>query len=178
MLALLNEKTNARNKFWELFPQYKIPKEYKKLYDADKSTGKADSSVLMWTIALLVEKKDNPYKERDKEAKKLLIEDDFVGGKVNWNKLENAIKFWIEGNMTVVDKYLMDLQDKLEERREFLLKEKYTIDNAKELDTLFINTDKLVMQYEAMRNKIEAEGQDKGAAKGGRVESLSESGTI
>ena len=79
--------------------------------------------------------------------------------------------------MDVMDKYLYDLEMKLEERRAMLFKEKYSMENAKDLDVLFINTEKLISQYEAIRNKIDS-NKNSGVAKGGRSESAIEKGDL
>ena len=44
MLSNLNIEKNRIPNFWKLYPQYKIPKEYKKLFNVDKTKDKSKSS--------------------------------------------------------------------------------------------------------------------------------------
>ena len=61
--------------FWELNPELKYPEEFAKIYEADKSKKKVDSSKIMNAIYLLLHKDSRYYDLPEKERRTLIIKD-------------------------------------------------------------------------------------------------------
>ena len=173
-MSLLNDFDINRN-FWVQYPAYKVPKVYKAIYDKDKSKAKQDTSKVMWSIVLLYDTSDsNSIAKYPESEKKIIIEEDYFEGKLNWGKYKDVMKFFKESQLTADERELSELNSKLDERWKFLKKEKYTIDNAKDLDIIMANTDKLYNLRVKLTDAIRKEKEQGGNTKGDMVESISE----
>lgn len=177
-MALLNSFDTDVN-IWEVEPQLKIPKAFKKLYDSDKSKGKAHSSKIMWAIALLVDNSEaNKFRNLREDDRKSLISTDFLKDEsFNFDEYQEAINSYIELNMSKLEKELRQQELKLEERAKFINNTPYNIENGDKLDKFLMNTGKLYDQIKELKDKIKSD-TDGGNTKGGMVESASERGLI
>jgi len=177
MESLLTSFDTTTN-FWEANPAFLAIKEFKDLYSKDKTKRKATSSKLMWGVALLVDPHEsNPLRNTRHGDKLQIIVEDFAH---HLNTREHAIyiKLYEELCMTPVQRTILNLGRKLEERDEFLMNTHYNLDNAKELDTLISNTKKLKELYDVLMDELNKEQQGAGQTRGGRTESASEKGDL
>ena len=79
---------SEKNNFWKLYPTFKIPKEFKKLYDSDKSKGKKESSDIMWALTFIFDKtSENPYRNLQKQDRIEVINEDILNNPTfNWKE--------------------------------------------------------------------------------------------
>jgi hypothetical protein len=167
------------NNFWIEYPSYKVPKIYRNLFDKDRSKASKDTSKIMWSIVLLYDTSvNNVISKYPESEKKIIIEEDYFEGKLNWDKYKDVMKFFKESELTPDERELIELNNKLNERWKFLKDEKYTIDNAKDLDAIMANTDKLYTIRDKITEAIRKEKEQGGITKGGLEESISETKQI
>lgn len=170
---------NINNNFWIEYPSYKVPKIYRNLFDKDRSKASKDTSKIMWSIVLLYDTSvNNVISKYPESEKKIIIEEDYFEGKLNWDKYKDVMKFFKESELTPDERELIELNNKLNERWKFLKDEKYTIDNAKDLDAIMANTDKLYTIRDKITEAIRKEKEQGGVTKGGLEESISETKQI
>lgn len=170
---------NMNNNFWIEYPSYKVPKIYRNLFDKDRSKASKDTSKIMWSIVLLYDTSvNNVISKYPESEKKIIIEEDYFEGKLNWDKYKDVMKFFKESELTPDERELIELNNKLNERWKFLKDEKYTIDNAKDLDATMANTDKLYTIRDKITEAIRKEKEQGGVTKGGLEESISETKQI
>jgi len=170
---------NMNNNFWIEYPSYKVPKIYRNLFDKDRSKASKDTSKIMWSIVLLYDTSvNNVISKYPESEKKIIIEEDYFEGKLNWDKYKDVMKFFKESELTPDERELIELNNKLNERWKFLKDEKYTIDNAKDLDAIMANTDKLYTIRDKITEAIRKEKEQGGVTKGGLEESISETKQI
>lgn len=172
---------NIKASFWECNPILLTVGAFKKLYDSDKSKNKNKSSKVMWSVALCTDMhQDNIWKTYKLAEKQALIKEDYLEDKnFDWEHetIIELIETYTSFCMTKLEKDLVSWENKLEQRSTFLNDEPYTMDNAKELDVVFLNSEKISIMISNIREKI-SEESDKGQMKGGATESLSEQGEI
>lgn len=167
--------------FWEVNPELKIPKLFNDLYTSDKSKNKNKSSKLMWAVALLVDSDSKFRNLSEKEKKKLIAEDYLQEPDFNWEEYADTISIFENLTTSKLRKSLNVQERLLESRNEFLSKEKYTLDNAQELDKIFQGTSKIYETITKLRDEVQKEElaeSGQGVVKGGRTESASEKGEL
>lgn len=163
--------------FWKINPQYKLLGLFANLHRRDTSKDKGYSSKIMWAILFFADMtKDNSFRNFPEDERKSLIKDEFMSGtKFNWKDNQNLVDFYIQTQTTQQKRSLMMLKRKMEEREAFLDKSKYTITNAKELDSIIANTEKLFSLLNKLEESIRKEEEtDSGQVRGGRTESAGE----
>ncbi len=165
--------------FWEVNPQFKIPKKFKDLYTKDKSKNKAHSSKIMWAIALLIDNSsDNKFRNMLIKDKKILIAEDYLNNpEFVWEDYEDLIDQYITLNMSRNERSLLIYEQKLEERDLFIRNTKYDLENASQLDKIISSTKSifdLIYKLKDEINKEEASGETRGSL----IESASEQGLI
>lgn len=179
MSVLTNFDTNAN--FWELNPQFKIPKVFKDFYTSDKSKNKAHSSKIMWAIALLIDNTEaNIFRNISTEDKKIIIVEDFLNEDVegfNWDTYKQLIQKYEELNMSKLERSLYIYEQKLEERDNFIKDTTYDIENASSLDKIISSTKGIFDLISKLRDEIVKE-KSTGETKGSMVESAGELGII
>lgn len=183
---------DPRESYWELHPMLQNMRPFNILFAKDKSKGKKESSKLMWAIAMYVDpNKNNAYKNMDSKTKRNLIAEDHLDDKeFNWEHPE--IVDLCEGYslhcLTILEKEMVDFEEKLTQRGKFLKKVNYTMDEygengriekgtADQLDKMMLNTGKLVAEMENINEKLSKAELD-GQLKGGATESAAESGLL
>lgn len=185
---------NINENYWTLHPQVKSIKLFGELFESDKSKGKIDSSKLMWTIALYSDPHDqNPWKNINYLDRQTLIATDYLKNpKFNWEdeSIKNLLNCYEEHCLTIAEKELMRLEEKLTQRGDFLKETKYTLDEyeeangkvklkkgtAEQLDKMMVNTTKIYEQLEIIKTMMSKEAG--GANKGGSKQSASEKKAI
>lgn len=183
----------VRENYWTLHPMVQEFGAFKKLYNKDKSKGKSKSSHLMWGIAMLIDPhEDNKIRNESLQMRKDLIALDwFEDPKFNWDhpEIEELTKQYTDFCLTKLEKELVRLEKKVEQRGDFMDQTGYTLDSyddtskkvikgtAAQLDTMMVNTIKITDALEAIKEKIAKEDLD-GQLKGGAVESAADRGEI
>jgi len=161
--------------FWDNNTQLKLVKAFNEIWEEDKTKKKKNSSQIMWAIALCYDP-ESKYIKWTEEDRRKLVEDDFIHGKIDWRKYENAIKTYIGLYTTQAERSLMVWEKKLKERDDYLTSKKYSevdLKDAKALDDLLANTPKLYSQYNMILEQLDEE-QAKAKTKGNAPESASE----
>lgn len=180
MTSLLEAYT-PRTSFWEAHPQFKKLGIFSTFYKADVTNKRWKSSNIMWGIAFLVDtSKFNKFKNFPEEERKELIKKEIINKeKFSWKPYEKYIKFFEEVELTPAKRSYRILRKKIDERMRFLEDTEYTVANAKELDSIIANTDKLFDLMTKLEKQIEKEdNESSGVTKGGRTESATELGLL
>lgn len=167
---------SIKDNFWECNPNMKIVEKFKQLHDEDGSKKKKDSSSIMWAIALLLDKNpDNPYRNLSEVDKRIVIMEDFLEDKsFNFSLYLGIIKAYEVLCLDPIERTLLQMERKLEERDAFVNSLSYNIDNASSIDTLILNTKKLKDLYFEMKTELAKTDSIEGTTRGGKKESASE----
>ena len=188
---------NPNENFWSLHPTMLTVKSFKAFHDKDKTKGKAESSKIMWAIALLIDPNEqNTWRNVGITDKLNLIAEDHIGDKdFNWEHPEilELREEYENRCLTIAEKQLIRLEKKMTQREEFISKTPYSLDyyeenpktgkvttvkgTATQLDKMVIDSGKIYDQLEAIKDKI-AKETNSGALRGGAEESASEKGEI
>ena len=169
---------DVHTNFWESNKNFVAVAGFSEFYKNDKSKKKQESSDIMWSIAILIDQHpDNPLKNVSYNDKILLISEDYFC-KFDVEKYSDLISLYKNLCLTQIERSIYDIGLKLEERDEFLMNKKYTLDNAKDLDVLISNTKKLKDLYDGMIEELEKQNAMGGQTKGGRIESAGERGEL
>ena len=176
--------------FWKTNPGFTYFEVLQEFDKNDKTKGKAQSSKVMWAIALLIDpSKDNPYRNMKFHDRKELIATEYLENKnFDWSKYQVFIDEYEKRATTEIEQQLHRFKIKMEERQAFIDGTRYTLDQytdegklikgtADQLDKMMINTDKITNQYEKLMEIVGKQG-DKSSAKGGREKSASEKGLL
>lgn len=169
--------------FWKMNPQLKIL--FEDFYNSDKSKSKDTSSKIMWGIYLAVHPKSEFYNIPDKYniISKNVIKD----SKFSWAKHQRIIDVVIEQTMTQAEKSLINWNDTLKKRDEFIHSQEFTLDSynpegrivkgtADQLDKMLANTNKLYQEYFKILKELKVEEDSK--SKGNKILSASDTGEI
>ena len=185
---------NTNENYWILHPQMQTIKQFGNLFDGDKSKGKEKSSRLMWAIALYSDPHDqNPWKNINYLDRQTLIGTDYLKDpKFNWEDpiIKELLKCYEEHCLTIAEKELARLEEKLTQRGDFIKESKYTLDEyeetergvklkkgtAEQLDKMMVNTTKIYEQLEIIKTMLSKESN--GANKGGSKQSAGEKKAI
>ena len=179
---------------WNLHPSLKVAGAFKDLYKSDRSANKNSSSKLLWTIALIWDRDSKYYNlpEFGEDSKIDLLFEDVYGDKnyykKNKAKIDKLRRFYLKLQETTARRSLREIEEKLEQRSEFLRDTDYDIGVANErgqwigntasmLDKMLADTKKIYDLYEQAR-KLVSDEIEKGQAMGGGQESLSDTGEI
>jgi hypothetical protein len=167
--------------FWQVNPQFKLPKVFREFYDKDKSKGKAESSKIMWAIALLIDNSsENKFRNLQYSDREVLIAEDYLNNpKFNWKDItiQSIISEYIKLNTSKNERSLFIYEQKLEERDKFIHDTKYDIDNATQLDKIISSTKSIFDLIAKLRDEINKE-ESSGETKGSLIESASEQGLL
>jgi hypothetical protein len=165
--------------FWSSNPQFKIPKDFKKFYDEDKSKGKAQSSKILWAIALLLDNgEDNKFRNLSYEDRRALIAEDFLNEpKFKWENYQKLMDGYYALHMSKLERSLNIYEQKLEERDQFIRTAKYNLDSAASLDKIISSTKGIYDLITKLRDEINKE-KEQNTTKAGMEESAAEKGEI
>ena len=166
--VLVRYNPEIPNDFWEKNPQFILIPEFKVL------KSKKDSSLIMWGLAILLERTDNEFAELPIKERTQFIEDYVWEGKFKVDKLTKEINAYQTIRHGVLERQLEELENKLEDRADFLKSEKYNIDNAKILDGLILSSDSIIDKVMSLRRKLYESNTQEGKTQGDREESFLE----
>jgi hypothetical protein len=150
--------------FWEMNPQFKLYDTFKDYYKNDKSRSKNDSSQVMWAIALLLDKsKHNQFRNIPIDEKKEQLAKHFIkDNKFDWDnpKIYTLMEAYKKFALSQAMRSMANWELKMKERDEFIANTPFSIDTAKELDTMLANYPKLFQTYKIIAESLELENDD------------------
>lgn len=178
---LANFDIDKPQNFWKLYPTWKTPKKLRSMFDSDKSKDKKDSSMIMWAIVHMFDKTiNNPYKLMDSEERVATINDDILdNAKFNWTKYEEEVDEVKKLMTTELERNRDNLIIYLENRRKFIEEQQKELDFSliSDIDkTIKANKD-LLQELDRLNDAIEL-SDESGVTKGGKIESLNETGML
>jgi hypothetical protein len=194
-MTTISPNWNTDLNYWDLHPAIKTFALFNNFYSSDKSKDKESSSKIMWAIALYIDPSDkNPWRTTNPIDKQKLIAEDYLNNKeFNWEDpgLKQLIEEYKDKCLTVAEKALVELEEKLADRARFIKETTYTLDyyeetergwklkkgTADQLDKMMVNTKKIYDQYELIKQQMQKESIN-GVIKGGAIESASEKGEL
>lgn len=184
---------DVESNFWECYPELKIAGSFRQLYSKDRTVNKQFSSKLMWTIALIWDRKSKYYNitEEGPDGKIILIFGDNFGDKNYYKNNTTSVKelkdFYLSLQISEAERTLRGIEEKLVERDKFLKNTPYSLGEKGDrgyifgtvdtLDKMMANTPKIYEQYGAAR-KLVLQEEEADSTRGGVVESLSDAGDI
>jgi hypothetical protein len=170
------ESWDIDSNFWEANIQFKAIAAFKKLFDADKSKHKVDSSRLMWGLSYLLDF-DSKFRQLSDSEKKGLIESDILKIKgFNWSTVQEQIDAW-KLFQTAAQKQMLEWERFMNEKTTYLKTLKYSAETADEIEKRLLSNSKLYDEYDKIMERLSQEGEA-GKVMGGGVESASEKGDI
>lgn len=171
---------SIKDNFWDCNPNMKIVNGFKQLYDEDGSKKKTNSSRIVWAIALLLDKnKDNPYRNLSEVDKRVVIIEDFLEDKsFDFTTYSDLILTYENLCLDTIERMILQMERKLEERDIFINSLKYGMDNATSIDSLILNTKKLKDLYYDMKTELTKLDSVEGITRGGKKESAGEKGLV
>lgn len=186
-MGLVNSFEIGKN-FWSVNPQLQLMGAFKKLYDADKTKGKEESSNIMWAISLVYDTESKYYNLPIKDRLRITAIDFLHDAKFPWKQYDEQVSFFQEVCLTEAERTLSEWNQKMLERSKFIKATKYTIGvldskgkyvggTATIIDGMMANTKKLYDQYRQVCEDL-AKEKGKGRTYGGASESATEKGLI
>lgn len=190
------DKFSAENSsFWDANPQFRAAGVFKEIYTKDKSPAKKKSSLMMWFVALCYDFKSK-WKNMPEAERLELIGEDFCGSpkyyEENKELIDRCAELYKSMQYTPAKRALDEWEQKMIERSLFIKNTKYSFDrfeeddegkikkiagNAKLLDEMMSNTEKLYKDLDRIKKAIQDE-ENSNQTRGGRALSLSDSGEI
>jgi len=138
---MITNSFNIERSFWEEFPQLKHFGPCKDLHNKDKSKKKDNSSMLMWAIHLLCDRNSKLYNLPDKEE---VVKRDWLKDETfDLDKYSEVRAFYEETCMTQAERSLLKWNESMRSRDKFLSTQKYSLNNAAELDKMNLSTGKM-----------------------------------
>lgn len=179
---------NPKINFWEANPQFTVINPFKRIYKADKSKGKKDTSDMMWAIALIYHPKSDLYYVEDKEymvARDQLNINDADIDKF-WDKNKEVVDAFIDAALTQAEKSLLSWEKRMKQRDAFLSEQTYTFgyvdddgtehkDNTKSFDDMQSKTAKFYEEFFKIKKELLEEAS---VSKNKREKSATADGSI
>lgn len=180
--------------FWEVFPYMKNVSVFRKLYKEDRSKDKNKSSKVMWYLSLSKDIDSEFYSMDDEDRHGQLVDileldvNEYLGGSDELDMLMNAFEDFID---TVIIADIRALEKKLIERKRFIQRTQYTLDEiiypvgdenfkpylkkgtASQLDKMLVDTKNIHEEIRKLRAAAMEEQAEHGKA--GRESSFLES---
>lgn len=176
--------------FWECFPYMKDVPFFKKLYKEDRSKDKNKSSKVMWYLTLYLDLDSDFYSLDVKEKYPVICDTlgldvkEYLGSQEELSLLEHRFEDFID---TVITADIRSLENKLRERKDFIQKTPYSLDEmvypdegkpylkkgtAAQLDKMMVETKNIHEEIRKLREAARNEQSEQG--KGGRESSFLE----
>lgn len=167
--------------FWDIAgPTIELVPAFSDFKAADKTKGKKHSSDVMWAVCLYSDtNQNNRVRNKPADDKRMLIEEMLFAEKKNrfqWERYQLLIEAYLETQLTANQRALKVLKDKMIERSAFLEKTAYNVENAKDLDSIVANSEKLFKIISSLEKIVDQESSSHGELKGGRRKGLQEKG--
>lgn len=162
----LSENYAPKVNFWETYPAFKDVNPFRDLHAKDKSPGKRISSMKMWFLSLIYCPESDFYNLPGKEEKsKESIEKNFRM-KLDISELEELREDFYAMTLSQADKSLLEWENRMKERDEFLRKQEWSFDTysdegklikgtADQLDKMHSQTAKHFIEYEKIYKMVQ-----------------------
>ena len=176
--------------FWDIFQYFKDIPIFKSIYKEDRSRDKNKSSKLMWYLVLTKDIDSEFYSLDDEEKHGQIVGVldfnplEFLDSREKLDLLLNAFENFID---TVITADIRALEQKLIERKKFIISTKYTLDEmvypedgrpylkkgtASQLDKMLVDTKDIHEEIRKLRAAASSEQIEKG--RGGKTSSFIE----
>ena len=83
---------NLDNNFWKEYPELIFPEPLNKLYTADKSKNKVESSKIMWAVYMVTSPNSIYYNHHNKED--IIARDFLKDPKFKWSSIKDVVSFY------------------------------------------------------------------------------------
>ena len=179
---------NTNNNFWRIFTQFETIKEFSIL------KGFKNSSQIMWAIAMFCEpdSSKNIWANIPSEERKEKLKNDFLKSKTfDWESplISKATATYKQLILTQAKRSLIAWRENMEDRDNFLKKQKYSLDsynedgnlikgNAEQLDKMHSRTAKFYDELSQIEERLEEEEAKQKTGKGNKILSMSDSDSI
>jgi hypothetical protein len=168
--------------FWNLNPQFLVAGPAKDLHDRDTSRDKKDSSQLMWFVAFCYDlDPKNIFSRLEQEEKHKLIGTDYMDEENFYQRnrtiLEPIIEFYCKLQDSAAKRHVRMWNLKMDEKTKFMKDTEYAPETYKMLEDMMASNQKIFANLKQIEQDLNKEDMG-GAVKGGKVESLSDSGQI
>jgi hypothetical protein len=168
--------------FWELNPLFTVAGPQKQIYLSDVSRDKVESSKLMWFVAFCYDlDPKNIFSRLQQDEKHSLVGKDFMDEegfyKRNKSTLDPIIEFYCKCQDTAAKRQLRVWNLKIDEKTKFMQETVYDEATYQMLEAMMKSNKEIYINYKQIETDLNKE-EVGGAVKGGKVESLSDSGQI
>ena len=154
--------------FFEVFPELKAA-----FANIVEQYGE-NASKIMWCIALDTHPK-SAYRNLETDSRRRILEEDYYGEPIDWNSIQEYISLFRRLCLTKRQRYLVEWEEKLDERQTYIASLEYNERNYEMLDKLMSATEKMWKQYLTSLKDVE---EEESSIIGGAQESLAEQGLI
>lgn len=162
--------------FWDVYPEFKLAMEFKKLFTRDRTKEKNRSSKVMWFIVLTRDPSSKFY-NLPQDEKNAVVGEDYMGDPKFYEKnketLDPLIEDYIKLALSPAKRHLINWDKKIQERTEFINNTKYSLDNFEDLDKMASNTAKIYDTLKKIKEDLSKE-EGEGNLKGGGTASLND----
>jgi hypothetical protein len=172
-------KTTSDNNFWDINRDLLVIDDFQKLYKADKSRGKEDSSKTMWGIYYVYNPDSALYNIPNKLE--MIAKDFYKDPKFKWDKIENLVNLYKNSVLSDAERALVSWNE-IMVMRDKAIKDLYKLaindndtDELVKIDKMLALTPKMFDDYKKVRKDFE---EEKTTKKGKHIKSLTESGDI
>ena len=167
------QNLNTEFNFWTTNPQLKIPEIFNKLYKADKSKNKDQSSKLMWSFFLLVHP-DSAYKNLPIKKREDIIIKEYIKDKdFKFSEYREHLKLVEDLTLTPAKRQLKEWSRILDEKSAFMESTTYNEENWEMLESMMKSNSTLYKEHDRIREALDREGTE-GIVKGNSIESAQE----
>jgi hypothetical protein len=169
--------------FWDENPHYRFYDYFAELYNADKSQNKRLSASKAFCACVLWHR-NSPYKNTMTENELIiLIEENLIQTPKYYTTHREQftrLKESLNKSKTIMQKYLEDLEDKLEERMAYIKTTSYLdpTNGGANLDKMIINTENVIKAVQTLAQRVEEEDKNADMARGGAEQSAVDQGLI
>ncbi len=179
---------DVNSDFWKTFPQFETIEEFSKIKSLK------NSSKIMWAIAMFCEpdSSKNIWANIPSEERKEKLKSDFLKSKVfTWDSpsIDKAVSIYKQLILTQAKRSLIAWRENMEDRDNFLKKQKYSLDsydedgnlikgNAEQLDKMHSRTAKFYDELSQIEERLEEEEAKQKTGKGNKILSMSDSDSI
>ena len=166
--------------FWSLYPEFKAVEPFKSLYAKDKGN-KEESSKQMWYLALCYHPTSSISKLAE-EVKFPMVSKDYMGNagyyKTQKKTLETFSEAFLSCTTTPLQRQLLSLQKKVEDRKKVVDSLDYDLANWKEVDNMIAGAKVVEKEVREMEARIAQEALGNTSSRGDKELSASEQGLM
>lgn len=172
-------KAISDSNFWDNNRDLLVIDVFQKLYKADKSRGKEDSSKTMWGIYFVYNPESKLYNIPNKLD--MIAKDFFKDPKFSWSKIEPLVEMYKSSVLSDAERALVSWNE-IMIMRDQAIKQLYIeaitakdTDELVKIDKMLASTPKMFDDYKKVRKDYE---EEKTSKRGTKIKSLTEAGEI